>query len=76
MQISVAGVAGLIAFPPTETFQLQEIPQLSGDIAYDRLRREYTKPKSHVFDRFGDKEKLKENFVNTNLATALKMKWF
>ena len=32
MQASVAGVAGLIAFPQTETFQLQETPQLSDAI--------------------------------------------
>ena len=69
MQASSAGVASLIAFPPTVTFKLQEVPTLPGAIAYDLLQREYTKPTAHLFDRFGDKEILKQYFVKTNLAS-------
>ena len=69
MQSSLAGIAGLIAFPPTDTFKLKEVPTLPGAIAYDLLQREYTAPKVHVFDRFGDKELLKQHFANTNLAS-------
>ena len=63
MQASSAGVASIIAFPPTDTFKLQEVPSLPGAIAYDLLQREYTKPTAHLFDRFGDKEILKQYFL-------------
>ena len=69
IQASVAGAANLIALPSTDTFKLQETPTLPGAIAYDLLQREYTKPLAHEFDRFGDKERLKQYFHKTNLAS-------
>ena len=68
-QASVAGAALLTALPSTDTFKLQETPTLPGAIAYDLLQREYTKPLAHDFDRFGDKERLKQYFHKTNLAS-------
>ena len=69
VQGALTGAALLIALPKAETFSMAATPQLQGAKAYDRLRLEYTKPLAHPFDKFGDKEKLKEHFINPNLQS-------
>ena len=69
VQSAIAGPANIIAQGQIEAFQLVATPQLQGALAYERLRKEYTKDASHIFERYGQEELLKENFVKPNLSS-------
>ena len=69
LQLSLKGIAQIIAFPPPTAFVLQEKPGLPGSQAYQRLVKEYGEIPTNVLDKFIAKEQIMSYFSSPNLGS-------